>query len=70
MPHHRNSSLPVAAAQASSELTSGAYPPDDGPLNEDQLEAIRQLVAMPVHRTVRSTLLPVGLNDDAIKPRR
>ena len=69
MSHHRNPSVPApAAASVPIVSTSFAYPADDGPLNEDQLEAIRQLVVVPAHPTVRSTLLASGLNDEAIKP--
>lgn len=69
MSHHRNTSLPVpAAAPVSTVSTAVAYPADDGPLNEDQLDAIRQLAVMPAHPTVQSTLLAAGLNDEAIKP--
>lgn len=69
MSHHRNPSVPAPAAVSVPIVsTSVAYPADDGPLNEDQLGAIRQLVVMPEHPTVRSTLLESGLNDEAIKP--
>ena len=65
MSHHRNPSVPSpAAASVTIVSTSVAYPADDGPLNEDQLEAIRQLVVIPEHPTVRSTLLASGLNDE------
>ena len=63
MSHHRNPSLPVpAVASVPAGSTSVAYPPDDGPLDAKQLELIRQLVAMPAHPTVRSTLLAVSLS--------
>lgn len=69
MSHHRNPSVPApAAASVPIVSTSVAYPADDGPLNEDQLKAIRQLVAMPAHPTILSTLLASDLNDEAIKP--
>ena len=69
MSHHRNPSVPApSAASVPIVSTAVAYPADDGPLNEDQLEAIRQLVVMSAHPTVRSTLLASGLNDEAIKP--
>lgn len=69
MSHHRNPSVPApTAASVPTRSTSIDYPADDGQLSEDQLEAIRQLVVMPEHPTVLSTLLAVGLNDEAIKP--
>ena len=61
MSHHRNPSVPApAAASVPIVSTSFAYPADDGPLNGNQLEAIRQLVVMSAHPTVRSTLLASG----------
>jgi hypothetical protein len=54
---HTNDDLPGSSEQVKGATAeSAAYPPDDGPLTENQLAAIRELSAQEGYRPTRSLI--------------